>query len=97
MLILAAAKQLVWGDRAARDGSAWAKRTGLDLFELDSSVIWSSPVNEFLPQGRSPKTYTIGDTLSYMLGRHSFRFGANFQVVRIRTFDDGGIVPGFGV
>src|SRR5262245_27876529 len=39
MLILAAAKQLVWGDRAARDGSAWAKRTGLDLFELDNKIV----------------------------------------------------------
>lgn len=39
LLILAAAKQLVWGDRAARDGSAWAKRTGLDLIELDGKTV----------------------------------------------------------
>jgi phosphoglycerate dehydrogenase-like enzyme len=39
LLILAAAKQLVWGDRATRDGSAWAKRTALDLFELDGKVV----------------------------------------------------------
>src|SRR5262249_2512164 len=39
LLILAAAKQCAWGDRSARDGSAWAKRTGLDLFELDGKTV----------------------------------------------------------
>jgi phosphoglycerate dehydrogenase-like enzyme len=39
LLILAAAKQLLWGDRSARDGSAWAKRTSLNLFELDRKTV----------------------------------------------------------
>lgn len=39
MLMLAALKQLTWGDRAARDGSAWKARTGLELFELDGKTV----------------------------------------------------------
>lgn len=39
LLILAAAKQLIWGDRTARDGSAWALRTGLEFMELDGKTV----------------------------------------------------------
>lgn len=39
MLILAAAKQLVWGDKGARDGTAWAERTGQEFFELDGKTV----------------------------------------------------------
>ena len=39
MLILAALKQMIWCDQAARDGSAWAKRTGLKLYELDGKTV----------------------------------------------------------
>jgi phosphoglycerate dehydrogenase-like enzyme len=39
LLILAAAKQLVWGDRTARDGSAWAMRSGLQCMELDGKTV----------------------------------------------------------
>jgi phosphoglycerate dehydrogenase-like enzyme len=39
LLILAAAKQLVWGDQAVRNGSAWAARSGLELFELEGKTV----------------------------------------------------------
>lgn len=39
MLILAVAKRLVWGDRSARDGSAWAQRSGLAITELDGKTV----------------------------------------------------------
>lgn len=39
MLILAAAKRLVWGDRAYRDGTAWTKRSGNPFFELDGKTV----------------------------------------------------------
>ncbi len=39
LLILAVARRLVWGDRATRDGSAWAARSGLDLTELDGKTV----------------------------------------------------------
>jgi phosphoglycerate dehydrogenase-like enzyme len=39
MLTLAAMKQLVWGDRAARDGTAWQMRSGRDFTELDGRTV----------------------------------------------------------
>ena len=39
MMILAIAKQLVWGDRAVRDGSAWNLRSGLEITELEGRTV----------------------------------------------------------
>jgi phosphoglycerate dehydrogenase-like enzyme len=39
MMILAAAKQLLWGDKGVRDGSAWAKRSGLPIIELEAKTV----------------------------------------------------------
>lgn len=39
MMILAAAKQLAWGDRAVRDGSAWRSRSGLQITELEGKTV----------------------------------------------------------
>jgi len=67
------------------------------FFETNASVLWTTPVNEFLPQGRSPNTYTIGDTAGYVRGRHNFQFGFNIQIIHIYTFNDSGIVPQYNV
>jgi phosphoglycerate dehydrogenase-like enzyme len=39
MMILAAMKQLVWGDRTARDGTAWQMRSGREFTELDGKTV----------------------------------------------------------
>ena len=39
MLMLAAMKQLVWADRAARDGTAWQMRSGRDFTELEGKTV----------------------------------------------------------
>ncbi len=39
LLMLAATKQLVWGDKSVRDGSAWNLRSGLELTELDGKTV----------------------------------------------------------
>jgi len=39
LLILAAAKRLVWADAGARDGSAWANRTNQPFFELEGKTV----------------------------------------------------------
>jgi len=39
MLLLAVMKQLTWGDRSARDGSAWNARTGLNIMELEGKTV----------------------------------------------------------
>ena len=38
MLMLAAMKQLVWGDKAARDGTAWRMRSGRNFTRTSSST-----------------------------------------------------------
>lgn len=39
MMMLAAAKQLLWGDRGVRDGSAWNSRSGLQIGELEGKTV----------------------------------------------------------
>jgi len=39
MLLLACLKQLTWCDAAARDGSAWSKRQGLQVYELEGRTV----------------------------------------------------------
>jgi len=39
LMILASAKQLVWGDRSVRDGSAWSARSGLAMTELQGKTV----------------------------------------------------------
>src|SRR5262249_40183784 len=53
------------------------------FFEANSSVLWTSPVNEFLPQGRFTHTFNLGDNLSYIMGKHSLQMGGSLQMVRI--------------
>ena len=67
------------------------------FFETNATVTWTSPVNEFLPQGRKPNSYTIGDTASHVMGKHNLQFGGNFQMVRIYAYNYVGTVPGYGV
>ncbi len=39
MLMLAALKQLIWSDQATRDASAWTKRSGMQIFELEGKTV----------------------------------------------------------
>ncbi|MEK9285467.1 hypothetical protein MTR72_38705 [Bradyrhizobium sp. ISRA442] len=39
LLILAAMKRLVWGDKGVRDGTAWAARSDMSLGELEGSTV----------------------------------------------------------
>ena len=39
MLVLASMKQLLWCDAATRDGSAWDRRSGMDIYELEGKTV----------------------------------------------------------
>jgi len=39
MLVLAVMKQLLWSDSAARDGSAWNRRSGMEIYELEGKTV----------------------------------------------------------
>ena len=54
---------------------------------------FTNPVNTFLPQGRNTNTYMLEDNASYDRGRHNVRFGYRMQQIRVRPFDNFGIVP----
>lgn len=59
--------------------------------------LMTSPIQNFLQQGRAPRNHDLIDNMSWVKGRHVVRFGTTARRVRILNFNDGGIVPLFGV
>ena len=59
----------------------------------------SNPVPTFLNQGRQVKTINVQDTLSWLIGSHSLRLGAQYQNVWIQAYNDAGTRPlyNFGI
>lgn len=66
------------------------------FFDLDS-LIFTPPVNTFLPQGRATNTYTLQDNATYTRGRHTISFGYQSQWVHIAPYNYGGTVPTLGI
>ena len=60
---------------------------------LLSGLIFDSPVNTFLRQGRDTDTYTIQDNANWIKGKHQISFGYQSQYIRTAPFNDGGIIP----
>jgi len=57
--------------------------------------IISSPENIFLDQGRFNKVFTFADNIDVILGKHSLRFGGQFQKYKVNSFNDFGTVPNY--
>lgn len=57
----------------------------------------TNPEVSFQNQGRKVKTYNFQDNATYIFGNHSFRFGGQFQKVKIDAFNDAGIVSTFSL
>ncbi|MCA1638107.1 MAG: carboxypeptidase-like regulatory domain-containing protein, partial [Acidobacteria bacterium] len=57
----------------------------------------SNPENGYQNQGRDTKTYNIQDNATYVTGKHSFRFGGQYQRVKIDSFVAFGVVPTFAI
>ena len=55
--------------------------------------IIDNPESIFLDQGRNNKTFTFADNLNVIVGKHSLRFGGQFQKYKINAFNDAFIVP----
>ena len=60
---------------------------------LLSGLLFDSPVNTFLRQGRDTDTYTIQDNANWIKGKHQISFGYQSQYIRTAPFNDGGIFP----
>jgi outer membrane receptor protein involved in Fe transport len=52
---------------------------------LDSGVTFGD--ERTFPQGRGDTTFVLGDTLSYIRGKHSFKFGGEFRDFRNDNFN----------
>ena len=57
----------------------------------------TNPEVDFQNQGREVTTYNIQDNATFILGKHSLRFGAQYQRVKIDSFGNGGIIPTFTI
>ena len=64
---------------------------------LVGGLIFSSPTNFFLDQGRTSDQYSIQDNASWIHGKHTFQFGFQTSLTRIAPFNDGGIVPTYNL
>lgn len=62
-----------------------------------TGMAFSDPVNEFLPQGRNTNTFSLSDDAAYQRGRHYIQFGFHGQNVRVRSYDDSGVVPSYSL
>jgi len=64
---------------------------------LVTGMLFTDPVTEFLPQGRATNTYSVSDNAAWQHGRHFIQFGAHFQRITVRAFDDAGTVPTYSL
>ncbi len=64
---------------------------------LLTGMLFSDPVNEFLPQGRRTNTYNLSDDAAWQKGRHFIQFGYWMQHVRVASYDASGSVPTYGL
>jgi len=65
-------------------------------FRLSLPLI-TNPIQNFLQQGRAPKSTDLIDNITWVKGNHVFRFGTASRFVRILNFNDAGIVKQYTV
>ncbi len=64
---------------------------------LVGGLIFSNPLETFLPQGRYTDTYNLADNASWVKGKHKIDFGFQAQLTRVFTYNDAGIVPTYNL
>lgn len=57
--------------------------------------IISQPDNIFLDQGRNNKLYSAADNFNWVIGNHSLKFGGQFQLYKVNSYNDVLIVPNY--
>ncbi|MBY0374462.1 MAG: carboxypeptidase-like regulatory domain-containing protein, partial [Bryobacteraceae bacterium] len=60
---------------------------------LLAGLLYTSPLNTKLPEGRDTSTYVIQDNANWIRGKHSLSFGYQGQYVRVPVYDYAGTVP----
>jgi hypothetical protein len=66
-----------------------------NLANTQLAGIISSPENIFLDQGRFNKVFTFADNVDVIVGKHSFRFGGQYQKYKVNSFNDFGTIPNY--
>ncbi|HBY64647.1 MAG TPA: hypothetical protein DEH78_32915 [Solibacterales bacterium] len=56
-------------------------------------LIFSSPINETMPEGRNTDTYSLQNNANWVKGRHTISFGFQATMMRTNLFGFNGIVP----
>jgi hypothetical protein len=67
-----------------------------DGYRLGLPLI-TTPIQNFLQQGRAPRNHDLIDNISWVKGNHVLKFGTSMRFVRILNFNDGGIIPQYTV
>jgi len=57
--------------------------------------LFTNPVNEYQPQGRTTNTYNLSDDAAWQRGRHYVQFGAHFQHIGLENYNRAGVTPTF--
>ncbi len=70
-------------------GAAGTTNTGL------LAGLVSSPETVFLDQGRFNKVFTLADNLNWIVGKHSLKFGGQYQKYKVNSFNDVFIIPNY--
>ncbi len=55
----------------------------------------SQPDNVFLDQGRNNKLFSAADNFNWVVGNHSLKFGGQFQLYKVNSYNDVLIVPNY--
>ena len=71
-----------------------------DGYDLDFGV-FSNPVRDFLNQGRETRNLELNNSLTWVRGAHTLKFGGGARWTQVNAYNDAGLVPtyvlGFGV
>ena len=65
--------------------------------QILGGLLFSSPVNTFMAQGRQTNSYPIQDNVNWMKGKHHLMFGFQYQRVNTTPFNDAGIIPTYNL
>lgn len=64
---------------------------------LLSIPLVTNPENNFQPQGRQTQTFNLQDNLDYVVGKHSLKFGGQFQRFVVDSYNSAGITPTYTI
>jgi hypothetical protein len=62
-----------------------------------AGTLFTDPVNEFLPQGRTTNTYNLSDDGQWQRGKHYLQFGFHFQHIGVESYDEAGTTPVYAI